>query len=145
MKLNHLNVHPHVTDLFIDLDTVLDRIFSESAWLTLCHPELPAVTDDQARLIEQRVNEGFADLRERLAGMVEGWNYNPSLEHDNIALAIGTATAPDEGFAQALSGAVAGTLAYYVLMRLYTGQETFVTSWHLYRTRLTILLCRLDT
>ena len=126
----------------IDFDSILDRVYSESAWHAAYAPGVALLTPDNARMLEMRIEDGFTHLRSRLSGYLDSWNFNRFLEKGNITIELVLAPAMDSMEAT-LRDIIVQALASYALKSFY-GEETscYGTSWRMYCARLMILLAR---
>lgn len=126
----------------IDLDTVLDRIYAESAWHAMYQPEVKLLTPDNARMLEMRIEDGLSDLRARIEGYVEGWNYNPHLAKGNITILLSLPSTMD-CHADAVKGIIVDVLAYFALMMFYGDEcSRFNIAWRMNRARILLLLAK---
>jgi len=126
----------------IDLDTILERIYAESAWYAAYEPTRTALSSDNARLLEMSIEDGFADLRARIDAYVDHWNFNPYLDDQNITLVLNL---PDKMDLQhdSITSLVVETLAQWTLMRFYNDENAhFEAAWRVARARLVMIMAR---
>lgn len=126
----------------IDLDTILERIYAESAWHAMYQPEVKLLTPDNARMLEMRIEDGLTDLRARIRGYVENWNYNPHLDKGNITITL-TLPSTMDSQCDTVAGIIVDLMANYALLQFYGNNGThYETAWKVNRARLTIMLAK---
>ena len=126
----------------IDLDNILNRIYAESAWHASYQPEVKLLTPDNARMLEMRIEDGLADLRTRISGYIDSWNFNPHLDRGNITITLALPATMD-CHTQPMSGTITDLLANYALLQFYGSEGThYDTAWRLNRARILLLLAR---
>ncbi len=126
----------------INLDTILDRIYAESAWHAAYSTTIPVLTPDNARLLEMRIEDGLADIKARISAYVTQWNFNPHLDEDHITIGLALPATMDSQ-QDTIAALIVEALAQYALMRFYNDEQLhFAAAWRVARARLTILLSR---
>lgn len=126
----------------IDLDTILDRIYADSAWHAAYETDIKVLTPDNARKLEMSIEDGLADLRLRLAGYINAWNYNPFLDKGNITIGLALPATMDCHTAT-VHDTIVDLLANYALLRHYGDEGThFGLAWRTARARIMLLMAR---
>lgn len=126
----------------IDLDTILNRIYAESAWHAAYQPEVKLLTPDNARMLEMRIEDGLADLRTRIGGYIDSCNFNPHIERGNITIGLALPATMD-CHTEAMKGTMIDLLANFALLRFYGSENThYDTAWRLNRSRILLMLAR---
>lgn len=126
----------------IDLSTVLERAYADSAWHAAYNPGVTALTPDNRRRLEILVESGANDLRSRMSGYVSRWNFNRFLAEGNITIALDLPGSMDH-LQASMEGLIVDLLANYALMRHYGDEGThFGTAWRMHRARMMIVLGR---
>lgn len=125
--------------LKINLDTVLDRVYAESAWRAAHRNDVYTLTPDNRRMLALKVGQGLNELLSHMAGYVTSWNYNPNIEQDNIMLGLQFAgNGPDIDI---LTADIVEALAYFALLQFYGEQDTYYgTAWRKHRAHIVLLL-----
>lgn len=135
----------NTTQITINLDDILNRIYAESAWHTAYRKGAYTLTPDNAAMLEMRIADGLSDLRSRMAGYVKFWNYNPNIPDGNITIELKFEKPVPDGTGDTLKGAITELLAFYALMCFYGEKDTnYGTGWRLHRTKVKLVLS-LDT
>lgn len=129
----------------INLDTILDRIYAESAWHAAYESDdVKVLTPDNARMLEMRIEDGLADLRPRIGAYVTHWNFNPHLETGNITIHLGLPQAMDT-LAPAMHDTIVDMMANYALMKFYGDKNThYGTAHRVAQARLVLMLARVQ-
>ena len=129
--------------IIIDLNTVLDRIYAESAWRAAHNPDVTLITSDNLALIVQHLESAMADLKVKLEGYIEIFSFNPNGEDRNIQIHLRfTHDVPYRVDLQ-MKDAVTELLAQYALMRFYGDEGTyFGTAWRRSRAQVMLMLAR---
>ena len=129
--------------IIIDLDEVLNRIFSESARRAVGEPDAFVLTTDQSRLLEQYIAAGFNELCVRMGSYVALSSFNPNCDDGNIVLHISLRYIDGRGIDTLLHMAIVELLAHYALMRVYGDEGTWYgTAWRKYRAQALLVLAR---
>jgi len=128
----------------INLDTILDRIYAESAWHAAYETDVKVLTPDNARMLEMRIEDGLADLRPRISAYVSQWNYNPHIETGNITIGLSLPQTMD-CHTETMAGLIVDMMANYALMRFYGDENTYYgTAWQVARARLLLMLAKVQ-
>ncbi|MBR4217558.1 MAG: hypothetical protein IKR71_00745 [Bacteroidales bacterium] len=132
-----------ITRIYIDLDEILNRIYAESARRALCAPDVPLLSADQSRLLEQYIESGFREVQVRIGGYVALASFNPNSDDNNIILHLQLRHNSGEPLSQLLHYALVELLAHYALMRFYGDEGTWYgTAWRKYRAQVLLMLAR---
>ena len=131
------------TTVTIDLDKIVDRVCAESAWRAAHAPEVFQLTADNRRLIALFAETGVNDLRARMSGYVDFWNWNPNIESGNLTITLKWLD-PDGIVEPALKSAITEALAQYALASFYGKDVSYHhTSWLKHRAQVMLILARL--
>ena len=131
------------TTINVDLDKIVERVCAESAWRAAHDPEVFQLTADNSRLIATFVEAGVNNLRARMSGYVDFWNWNPNIENGNLTIAFKYGI--DEELKATLQAAIGEALAQYALASFYGRDVSYHhTSWLKHRTQVILILARLD-
>ncbi len=121
-------------EVSINIDDVLDRIYSQSALHVSYHPECILLTSDNGRLLEQSITDAVNALVSSLSGYVAFVNINPNAESEGIfiALKLPRGCVVPEGVGYAMRCAVVEAICNHVLAGIYeraTGNGLYRTGW----------------
>lgn len=124
----------------INLDTILNRVYSESAWRSAYRTDAYTLTPDNERMIALKVGQGLNELLARMAGYVAAWNYNPNIEQDNVSITLQCGEAQPDG--DIIRDAITEALAFYALLQFYGEEDTYYgAAWRKHRAHIMLLLC----
>lgn len=138
-------MNKHNVTITIDFDDILNYVYAQSAWYNAHEPGARILTADNRNLLLTKLNEGYADLRQRVLGYLEFDNYNPNTGSANITMTFGFKHIPQNGFDIALHDTVVALLAHFVLMRFYGeidsrgmkhGSSIYNLEWRRYKAKL---------
>lgn len=128
----------------IDLDTILTRIYAESAWHAAYEKDVKVLTPDNARMLEMRIEDGLADLKPRIDAYVTRWNFNRHLEQGNISIDLALPATMDS-LTETMRDVIVEMMVNYALMRFYGDEGThYGTAWRVARARMVIMLGKLQ-
>ena len=137
----------HTVTVTIDFDEIFDSVYAESAWHAAHNPSIKTLTSDNRKLLAMRLKEGYADLRERVAGYLERDNFNPNIDEKNIVMEFAFYHQPAAGFEKGLHETIVALLANYLLMRFYGdkdergpqyGDSLYMIEWRRHKAKLII-------
>lgn len=135
----------HNVTIVIDFDEILNYVYAQSAWYTAHEQNRRVLTNDNRNLIITKLNEGYADLRQRVMGYLDFDNYNPNIDSRNIIMTFAFRHQPQPGFDTALHDTIVALLAHFVLMRFYGdidprgvkyGSSIYDLEWRRYKAKL---------
>ena len=101
------------------LTDIYEDIYAESAWQVAHTNGIYQVTPDNTELLQTLVRRGFHDLCSFVAAYIARWDYNPSLETENILSTISTYGDLDEARQQLFAATVKQLLTQWTLFNLY--------------------------
>lgn len=130
-------------NLAINLDDILQRIYTESARRALAFPDTILLTPDNDRLLAQYIEDGLNDANSRMSGYVTLCSYNPNATERNIVLQLTLRHAASIEIDKVMHDALLALLVNYALLRFYGERDTYYgTAWRKYRAQLLLVLAR---
>ena len=127
----------------IDINEILNRIYSESAFIYVTNPETFRLSSDQNKLVITKLHEGFAALARRISG------YTAAIDFSVTDLAIAVTLRSDPPAQSNLKTVVAENIktdltAYALMVFYHDHTPRYENTWHSARSQLTAAFAIMD-
>ncbi|MBQ3959596.1 MAG: hypothetical protein II592_01945 [Muribaculaceae bacterium] len=133
----------YLLEVSIDLDSVLNAVYAQSAWHHAHKPELHRLTSDNARLVTMRVREAFDQIYTQNMAYVGFANFNPNIDQANVRFTFRFNHPYHEAMPRDVAQIIENALAAFALMRLYGSlDDYFKAAWRKYSAQLRMVFAR---
>lgn len=74
----------YIMEIAIDLDDILNAVYSQSAWHCAHNKQLYRLTSDNSTMLSLKIKEAFDNIYTQNMAYVSFANFNPNLDHANV-------------------------------------------------------------